>query len=235
MYHHIHRQHYDKIWFPSSFGHNRNEDVCTKSTHKTESNIETQNITWKTHNSGKNHDSPRAVEYTIWEEYKVEENTEATTSCLLLHHTRRRLQDGGNDLSLSLSASLSLTHALLHALYNSLYKYVTTTTSYTYSMCPKSYLYIYDFRAIYINVHSNRLDRSGPVLSSAGSLHLPSGGTCFPTEPRGQFLLLMSMSMPIAASSHSSLSPLPISIPPLHSYTMCSTSICTEPNCETTV
>ena len=68
-------------------------------------------------------------------------------------------------------------------------------------MCPKSYLYIYDFRAIYINVHSNRLDRSGPVLSSAGSLHLPSGGTCFPTEPRGQFLLLMSMSMPMSNSS----------------------------------
>ena len=32
---------------------------------KTESNIETHDITWKTHNSGKNHDSPRAVEYTI--------------------------------------------------------------------------------------------------------------------------------------------------------------------------
>ena len=92
-----------RIWFAGSFGHNRNEDVCMKSTHKTESNIETQNITWKTHNSGKNHDSPRAIEYTIWEEYKVEEkrrgndllssffatrggyNEEATTSLSLLH------------------------------------------------------------------------------------------------------------------------------------------------------
>ena len=28
---------------------------------KTVSNVETQDITWKTHNSGKNHDSPQAV------------------------------------------------------------------------------------------------------------------------------------------------------------------------------
>ena len=68
-------------------------------------NVETQDITWKIHNDGKNHDSPQAVKYTIRKEYKVEENTEATTSCLLSHHTRRRLQDGGNDL---LSPSLSL-------------------------------------------------------------------------------------------------------------------------------
>ena len=66
----------------------------------------TQDITWKTHNGGKNHDSPRAVKYTIWEEYRIKENTEATTSCLLLHHTRRRLQGGGNDLFLSLSLTL---------------------------------------------------------------------------------------------------------------------------------
>ena len=50
------------------------------------------------------------------------------------------------------------------------------------SMCPKSYLYTYDFRAIYINVHSDRSDRSGPVLGWAGSLFLPYGGICFPTR-----------------------------------------------------
>ena len=68
----------------------------------------TQDITWKTHNGGKNHDSPQAVKYTIRKEYKVEENTEATTSCLLPHHTRRRLQDGGNDLSLSIYIYISI-------------------------------------------------------------------------------------------------------------------------------
>ena len=163
----------DRIRFSSSFGHNRTEEVCTKSTQKTESNIETQDITWKTHNSGKNHDSPRAVEYTIWEEYKVER------------------KHRGNDLLSSSSPhaaavtrwrqrplSLSLCISLLHALYNS----STNMWQRSKSMCPKSYLYIYDFWAIYTNVLTNRLDWSGPVLRSAGSLYLPSGGTCFPTE-----------------------------------------------------
>ena len=63
--------------------------------------VETEDITWKAHNGGKNHDSPRAAEYTIREEYNVKGNTEATTSCPLLHDTRQWLQDGGNDLSLS--------------------------------------------------------------------------------------------------------------------------------------
>ena len=59
-------------------------------------------------------------------------------------------------------------------------QHVIITTSQK-SMCPKSYLYIYDFRAIYINVHTNRSNRSGPVLEWACSLFLPSGGICFPT------------------------------------------------------
>ena len=37
-------------------------------------NVETQDVTWKTHNGGKNHDSPQAVNNTtIREEYTVEE------------------------------------------------------------------------------------------------------------------------------------------------------------------
>ena len=79
----------------------------------------------------------------------------------------------------TLFLSLSLSRCLCtHALYN----YIQQKCSTTQNVCPKSYLYIYDFRVIYINVHSNRSDRSEPVLGSAGSLYLPSGGTCFPTK-----------------------------------------------------
>ena len=143
----------------------------------TENNSETQDITWKTHNSGKNHDSPQAVEYTIWEEYNVEEkhrgNDPLSSSS---PHARRRYKMEATT-SLSLSIYLSLLHALYNFLYNNIHvAYIPK------SVCPKSYLYLYDFRAIYIDVHSNRSDRSGPVRSSAGSLRLPSGGTCFLTR-----------------------------------------------------
>ena len=81
-----------------------------KQKYKIENETMTQRLTWKTHNGGKNHDNPQAAEYTIREEYNVEENTEATTSCPLLHHMRRRLQDGGNNLSLS--HTRSVTHSV---------------------------------------------------------------------------------------------------------------------------
>ena len=109
-------------------------------------------LTWKTHNSGKNHDSPRAAEYTIWEEYKVEENTEAMTSFLLLHHTRRRLQDGGSDLSLSLTHTRSVTRSVQLPL-----QICDNNTSY---LCPKSYLYIYYFSAY---LHLCPSNRSQPI------------------------------------------------------------------------
>ena len=34
-------------------------------TQKNGGNVATQDITWKTHNGGKNHDSPQSVKYTI--------------------------------------------------------------------------------------------------------------------------------------------------------------------------
>ena len=34
-------------------------------TQENRGNVETQGITWKTHNGGKNHDSPQAIKYTI--------------------------------------------------------------------------------------------------------------------------------------------------------------------------
>ena len=40
------------------------------------------------------------------------------------------------------------------------------------------------FRHIYICVFPIGQNRSEPVLRSAGSLYLPSGGTCFPTEKK---------------------------------------------------
>ena len=89
-----------------------------------------------------------------------------------LRHTRR-LQPGGNYLFLSLSLSLS------HALYNCTLQNINNHL--IKNVRPKSNLYIYDFRVIYTNVHTNRSDRSESVLGSAGSLYPPSGGTCFPT------------------------------------------------------
>ena len=112
------------------------------------SSVLTQNITWKTHNGGKNHDSPQAVNnHYLREEYNDTENTEAT-SCLLLRHTRRRLHSGGNDLSLCLSRALS-----------NFYKVILTTTY--RNMCPKSYLYIYDFSAYLHMCPSNRSEPIG--------------------------------------------------------------------------
>ena len=50
-------------------------------------------------------------------------------------------------------------------------------------MCPKSYLYIYDFSAYLHMCPSQSVEtESKPVLVSTGSLYLPSGGTCFPTN-----------------------------------------------------
>ena len=50
-------------------------EMCRKQKYK----VETQDITWKTHNGGKNHDSPRALEYTIRKEY-YNGSARATTS-----------------------------------------------------------------------------------------------------------------------------------------------------------
>ena len=130
-------------------------------------------LTWKTRNSGKNHSSPQTANCTMRKEYNVEETQRQRPLVLFLCHMRR-LQRGGNYLSLSLS----------HALYNYLY---TTTTFITISrkVCALSHIYTYmTSQHIYICVLLNRSDRSEPVLVSADSLYLPSGGTCFPTGRR---------------------------------------------------
>ena len=71
---------------------------------------ETPDITWKTHNDGKNHDSPRAAEYTIKEEYNVEEQTQRQRPLVSFLTTR------GGDYKMEATTSLSL--SLVHALYN---------------------------------------------------------------------------------------------------------------------
>ena len=38
------------------------------------SNVETQDITWRTNNGGKNHDNPQVAKYTIRKEYNDKEN-----------------------------------------------------------------------------------------------------------------------------------------------------------------
>ena len=73
--------------------------------------VETQDITWKTHNGGKNHGSPRAAEYTIGEEYNSG-SARATTSSTSPFATR-----GSYKMEATTSLSLSLPHSA-HALYN---------------------------------------------------------------------------------------------------------------------
>ena len=84
----------------------------------------TQRLALKSHNGGKNHSSPQAAECTIREKYNSKENTEATTTCPLLRHTRR-LQRGGNYLSLSHTHTRSVQLTLYKSNNNALYlKYV---------------------------------------------------------------------------------------------------------------
>ena len=110
--------------------------------------------------SGKNHDSPRAVKYTIErEEYNDTENTEATTSCFLLlrPHTAAVTRRRQRPLSHTLSLSRSLSLLLCTRSYNN-----NTTT--LQNECPKSYLYLYDFSAyLHFCLPIGRY-RSGPVL-----------------------------------------------------------------------
>ena len=98
-------------------------------------------LTWKTHNDGK---KPRQSTNCRIHYMGKEYNRESTRGNDLLHfslrHTRR-LQWRQLPLSLSHSPSLSVQLTLYKS--NS----TTTTTLHTESMCPKSYLYIYDFSA----------------------------------------------------------------------------------------
>ena len=83
--------------------------MYARNTHtENRNNVETQNVTWKTHNGGKNHDSPQAVNnITIREEYTVEE-TQRQRPLVLFLATRGGGYTEEATTSLSLSLSLSL-------------------------------------------------------------------------------------------------------------------------------
>ena len=106
---------------------------------------------------GKNHGSPQTAEYTKGEEYNSED-TQRQRPLVLFFATRGSYNEG-NDLTHTHTHSLSLTLSLCTRTIQLLYKSVTTTTK---SVCPKSYLYIYNFRVIYISVLPNRSDGSEP-------------------------------------------------------------------------
>ena len=82
-------------------------------------------------------------------------------------------------LSLYLCLSLSLTLSL-HTRYTT--NFTKCNNNHTQNVCPKSYLYIYDFRVIYISVPSNRSDGSEPDLGSFGSPYLSIRRDLFPNK-----------------------------------------------------
>ena len=108
---------------------------------------------------GKNHGNPQTAEYTMGEEYNNEDTQRQRPLALLLRHTRR-LQLRQRPHTHTLSFSLSLSHAVsVHTRYTTTYNNMFNNHM---NVCPKSYLYIYDFRVIYIFVLPNRSDRSEP-------------------------------------------------------------------------
>ena len=119
-------------------------------------------------------------------------NIEAMTSCT--PSSPHGGYDGGNDLSISLSLTLSVYTVTLCT--------HTTTKCSTTQLCirPKSYLYTYDFRAIYtygpkrgsqehiyICVPSNRSGDFHRVLDHPVLHNFPFEGTCF--RPNSPFTL----------------------------------------------
>ena len=157
---HVSCEHVDRNRSTSSFGHNRTLEVYTKSkVQKTVSNVETQDITWKTHNGGKNHDSPQAVN-----NHYMRGNTESKRAQrqqpLSSSSPRAAAVTRWRQRPLYLSLSLSLTYALFTTLQK---QYIQLSN--TKNVCPKSYLYIYDFSAY---LHFCPSNRSVPI--GAGSV-----------------------------------------------------------------
>ena len=76
-----------------------------KQKYKVENETMTQRLTWKTHNGGKNHDSPQAAEYTIGEEYNVVKTQRQRP---LVHFFTTH----GGGYKMEATTSLSLSHAL---------------------------------------------------------------------------------------------------------------------------
>ena len=95
----------------------------------------------------------------------------------------------GNDLLSSSSPHAAVTVEATTSLSLSLSVSIHTRYTITYKkrinnvLCPKSYLYIYDFRVIYTCVPSNRSDGSEPGLRSSGSPYLSIRRDLFSQHP----------------------------------------------------
>ena len=119
--------------------------------------------------------------------------TEATTSCSPSSpHAAVTVEA---TTSLSLSHTLSLTRSLYTRYTTSSYKSATTNSN---VLCPKSYLYIYDFRVIYTCVPSNRSGRIGTgssvirfSLSSIRRDLFPNNSLVLPQHEMGKMWSLM--------------------------------------------
>ena len=137
-------------------------------------------FTWKTLN-GKNHGSPQTPTITIGEKSTLGDS-EAMTLSSVSSSTRGYNRNWFSFSSLSLS------------LYTTMIQLTTTRT--TSSDCPKSYLYLYDFKNIYKyslyrhtrNIFADMsldLVHTGSIRIPSGSvqlLRIPSGATKFPTQ-----------------------------------------------------
>ena len=130
-------------------------------------------LTWKTHNDGKNHGNPQAAKI----HYEREDYSNGSTKGNdLLHPLSSPHAAVTMEATTSLSLSLSFS---LHTLYN----YFTKVIQQHFKvLCPKSYLYIYDFRVIYICVPTNRSDGSEPDLGSSSSPYLSIRRDLFPNN-----------------------------------------------------
>ena len=103
-----------------------------------------------------NDGSPQTAKYTMGEKYN---NVDTQRQRLLVLFFAIR---GGYKMEATTSLSLSLyTHVI--------YKCNNIQLLSHKNVCPKSYLYIYDFRVIYICVPTNRSDGSKLGLRSFGS------------------------------------------------------------------
>ena len=115
-----------------------------------------QGITWKTHNGGKNHDSPQAVNNHYMRGNTMTQKTQRQQPLGSFFATR----GGGYTVEATTSLSLSLTVALTLCTPN-----FPIVQQHLENLCPKSYLYMYDFSAY---LHLCPSNRSVPI--GAGSV-----------------------------------------------------------------
>ena len=107
----------------------------------------TQMLSWKIPTIvGKNHDSPQAAEYTMGKEYNNGDTQRQLPLAPVPRHTAVTME-ATTSFSLSLSLSLSITiHSYTHAVQLTIMFHTLSKVS---CVCPKSYLYTYDFRVEY--------------------------------------------------------------------------------------